>query len=76
MIAINDSEPGTSAENISITNNVLKGGDNYNYIALLVREQGKNVTFGGNTLYKFGGNNSPWLNLAGSQLYIYGQRGN
>ena len=76
LIAINDADPGTEAANISITNNVLKGGDNYNYIALLVREQGKNVTFGGNTLYKFGGNNSPWLNLAGSQLYIYGQRGN
>lgn len=75
LIAINDSAPGTEAENISITDNVLKGGDSSNYIALLVREQGKNITFGGNTLYKFGGNNSPWVNLAGNELYIYGQRG-
>ena len=52
LIAINDSEPGSEAENISITDNILKGIGSYNYIALLVREKGKNVTFGGNTLYE------------------------
>ena len=75
LIAINDSTPGEEARNISITDNILKGGGSYNYIALLVQTQGKNVTFGGNTLYQFAGNNQPWANLAGSELYIYGQRG-
>lgn len=75
LIAINDSTPGEEARNITITDNILKGGGSYNYIALLVQTQGKNVTFGGNTLYQFGGNNQPWANLAGSELYIYGQRG-
>ena len=41
---------------------------------MLVRENGENVTFGGNTLMKFDGNNTPWANLAGDELYIYGQR--
>ena len=75
LIAINDSLPGTEARNISITDNILKGIGQYNYVALLVREQGENVTFGGNTFMNFNGNNEPWANLAGSELYIYGQRG-
>lgn len=74
LIACNRVSPLTN-ENISITDNIMHGGFSSNYLALLVQSGTKNITFGGNTFYDFGGNNEPWANLAGNELYIYGQRG-
>ena len=84
LIACNTQLPNIS-ENITITNNIMQGGFRHNYPALLVQTGNKNVIFGANMFYCFVDNGSdennlsaenkqPWYNLAGSELYIYGQR--
>ena len=84
LIACNTQLPN-KAENITITNNIMQGAFRHNYPALLVQTGNKNVIFGANMFYCFVDNGSdennlsaenkqPWYNLAGSELYIYGQR--
>jgi len=62
-------------ENIIVTNNIFEGPNNSNGIALLAQSGTRNLTFGGNVFYQYGNNETPWLNLAGDQMFIYGQRG-
>ena len=65
---------GTNAENISITGNHIAGNGSPSHYAINCDNESQNVTFGGNVLSEFGGNESPFTNDAGSEFFVYGQR--
>lgn len=73
-VAINATLPDTS-DNTTVVNNIFEGPFSSNGIAILIQNGARNVTIGGNSFYQYEGNNTPWMNLAGSETYIYGQRG-
>ena len=60
--------------NMVITGNHFAGNGSSSFRVLRTDVGSTNVTFGGNTLEQFGGNNNPIFNSVGSQLYVYGQR--
>ena len=62
-----------NAENICITGCNFTGNDSPTFHAIRCQGNSQNITFGGNTLSRFGNNNSPWDDNSG-QLYIFGQR--
>ena len=62
----------TAPKGITITGNVIVGNGNSGYNALRCDDNSQEVTFGGNTLLDFGGNQNPINNTA--DLYVYGQR--
>ena len=64
----------TNPENITITGNWISGNGQTGYLAIKADNGSQNVTFGGNTLSQFGGNNSPFATDVGTELFIYGQR--
>ena len=60
--------------NMVITGNHFSGNTSSAFRVLRTDVGSTNITFGGNTLEQFGGNNNPIFNSVGSQLYVYGQR--
>ena len=65
---------GSDPENIVIANNFISGNFQPTYHAINCDVGSTNVTFGGNQLSQFGGNNAPFLDQTGGELFIYGQR--
>lgn len=62
----------TAPKGITITGNVIVGNTKSNYLALRCDNGSEQVTFGGNTLVDFGGNQNA-INNTGD-LFVYGQR--
>ena len=63
---------GTTPLGITITGNVFVGNGSSTYLALRVDDNSQDITFGGNVLRDFGGNQKPWFNTG--DLLVYGQR--
>lgn len=63
---------GTAPLGITITGNVFVGNGSSQYLALRVDDDSQDITFGGNVIRDFGGNQKPWFNTG--DLLVYGQR--
>jgi hypothetical protein len=60
--------------NTCITGNHFSGNGNNNFKVLDAAAGSRQITYGGNTLEGFGGNNNPIGNGVGAELLVYGQR--
>lgn len=65
---------GSDAENICITGCNITGNGSSSFHAIRCQSNSDNITFGGNTLSNFNGNNSPWDDNSNGQLFTFGQR--
>jgi hypothetical protein len=60
--------------NTVISGNHLSGNGNSGFYALRAGTGSRTITYGGNTLEGFGGNENPISNSVGTELFVYGQR--
>ena len=60
--------------NTVITGNHISGNNSSSFKSLMADTNSRMITYGGNTLEGFGGNENPITNRVGSQLLVYGQR--